>query len=140
MKNKSEITQEHPNGTPLMFFEKSIKAEVIFGMPSNRCKGTGICKVVAAVSNSSPLTNSNPCQATPATLKLEAQKRLSITFMKGDLCNEIISNQFRTGIFTVLETYALPKFVLDKLGYSYTCIEQGSYLVFETEEAYTIRF
>lgn len=112
---------------------KCIKSEVIFGSPKNRCKGSGICKVLT-------LSAGRETKRPIAYITLEQHQKIRFDFVKETLTQETINQHFSDGKLTVTDRFLFPRPILRNWGLERLVIEPGFYEVSESQQFYTVCF
>jgi hypothetical protein len=104
-----------------------LKAEVVFGKPSKKCLGTGICKVL-------PHQTTNNCGCTSATVELRKadEHTLLMRFRREALCSKRLE-QFTHDRFLVEESLPLPEFVKEGLELDAAFLLSGCYAVWQND-------
>ncbi|HOY06764.1 MAG TPA: hypothetical protein PLO67_15250 [Saprospiraceae bacterium] len=122
--------------------EKSLSCDVVFGSPSNDCRGTGICKITARKSRTSTVSGSRrDCKSAKALLiSGENGRSLSMVFARELLCVHIWKNHLRHGVLVLNEPCKIPLDVSRAINLKFHMIQPGQYKVEELEGRYRIRF
>lgn len=110
-----------------------ISADVVFGSPSKKCAGTGICKVTT---RSAALFDPELpcCNKAAADILYVKQDRLLFRIAKQGLCAKVINGQFAYGQFKIEEPLLLPGFILEAFDLPPAQLVSGTFPVqfFET--------
>ncbi|MEI6411839.1 MAG: hypothetical protein WCR52_20780, partial [Bacteroidota bacterium] len=116
---------------------KSVKSEVIFGAPSEGCGGVGICRIIAG-----SLNIQYKCPKVSALISLTEEGKIKMKFAKNSMQPRFMKRHFRWLLFQVMEPYAVPETLLNKLNQElqgYT-INPGIYQVWETRDWMIVEF
>jgi hypothetical protein len=116
---------------------------VVFGSPSNDCRGTGICKITARKGGrtSADTGARRTCKSAKALLiSGENGRSLSMVFARELLCVHIWKNHLRHGVLVLQEPCKIPLDVSRAIGLKFHLIQPGQYKVEELEGRYRIRF
>ena len=109
-----------------------LHCDVIFGIPSDDCRGTGICKITGTHSRNIS-GNSKHCQhATGMLIKKGEDAALTLLFPRHNLCSKLYKTHFWKGESTVEESYSLSDDLCVELGISSGQIPAGKYTVKES--------
>lgn len=125
---------------PTIQTAKTIKADVVFGVPSARCKGTGICKVIPMASFGQAALSNSPCHHAPGIFSYSVDTGLRLSLVNKYICQKLWKAHFREGSFFVIETICLPPLVVKQLGLSNPFIQSGKYAIEKSDDYLTIRF
>ena len=122
--------------------EKSLSCDVVFGSPSNDCRGTGICKITARKSRNNTGTGTRrDCKSAKSLLiSGENGRSLSMVFARELLCVHIWKNHLRHGVLVLNEPCKIPLDVSRAINLKFHTIQPGQYKVEELEGRYRIRF
>ncbi|MEM1325157.1 MAG: hypothetical protein AAGI23_04340 [Bacteroidota bacterium] len=112
---------------------RCVKSEVIFGSPRNRCKGTGICKVLTLSAGQQPTR-------TLTYVTLEKNGKLRFDFVKDSMSADLIDFHFHNHLFMVTDDFYFPKPMLKALGVEELSIQPGFYQVAESGQFLSIYF
>ncbi|HMQ62444.1 MAG TPA: hypothetical protein PKE06_17330 [Flavilitoribacter sp.] len=89
---------------------RTVNADVVFGSPSKKCAGTGICKV--STRSEALIDPELPCcNKSAAEIGICRQDRLVFRIEKQGLCAKLVNSQFAFGRFKMDESVFLPLFV-----------------------------
>lgn len=103
---------------------KILFGEIVFGTPGKRCEGSGLCRIYT-------VTGAKRLQAHPRRIEvilfLNIHGRLGIRLNQGDLSDTLAAEVFSRDVFTMEETFVLPKYFARKLGILEYCIPAGEY-------------
>ena len=115
-------------------------SDVIFGMPSANCSGTGICKIVTTrQSSESPVPRS--CRHTRAQFSVwNNGAGLTMRIRREHLCVELYRKHLRHGFLEMLENSELPASMMRQLGLKSAHIPAGLYLVENHGAYFSIHF
>lgn len=111
---------------------KPVRANIVFGNPKSKCKGTGICGVYTTESLNS---NQIACAAKTAWLFATNEQTISFSFNKSDLCPGCIKKHFGTGYLILpvpvkIDTVIQAQLKIIKKHY----LKSGKYRVVELRE------
>lgn len=94
--------------------ETAIRADVVFGSPTKRCVGIGICQVNPY--RSMPENRSIPCcQRVSTHLSLVQPDRIRFRFSRKKICKKMVSRQFAFSRFRITDPLALPDWLTETL-------------------------
>ena len=110
-----------------------VRAEVVFGKPSKKCLGTGICKVLPYEA-----TKNCGCASARAEIRKVNEQLILLRFRCSQLCPTIRQVQFAQDQFIVEESLELPAFVRSALALEARFILSGCYPVHRNEHFVTI--
>ncbi len=110
-----------------------VRVEVVFGKPSKKCLGTGICKVLPHEA-----TENCGCASARAEIRKVNAQLILLRFRCSQLCPTIRKVQFAQDQFTVEESLELPAFVRSALVLEARFILRGCYPVHQNEHFVTI--
>lgn len=119
---------------------KSMSCDVVFGSPSNDCRGTGICKITARKSRPEQPARRDCKSAKSLFIAGENGRTLSMVFAREMLCIQIWRTQFRQGILTLQEPCTIPAEISRTMGLKFNTIRPGQYAIEEMEGRYRIKF
>lgn len=117
--------------------EHSLWVEVIFGSPSKKCAGLGICEMIAAT-----LTNCiirRPCPSTSALLFLQ-DSYLYLLTPTNSLLPQLSDRQFSRNYFYMEEDYYLPRAAAAYFNLPQVGIKRGRYTLTKNSKYYLTRF
>jgi hypothetical protein len=117
----------HANPSVFPFLE--MKAEVVFGSPSQNCGGSGICMMISRL----PRTRVLPCPHAPAFVAVVGNT-LRFRFLKDQTMEPYAQRYFSKGYFEVMEGYRLPLSISRGLGMFGVGVMPGKYRVEETAQ------
>lgn len=120
--------------------EKSMSCDVVFGSPSNDCRGTGICKITARTSRPGIQTPRDCKTAKALFVSGEHGANLSMVFAREMICLHIWRNHLRKGVLTLQEPCKIPADIIRTIGLKFNTLRPGQYTVEELEGRYRIRF
>lgn len=119
---------------------RSMSCDVVFGSPSNDCRGTGICKITARKSRPAGSARRD-CKSTKALfISGESGRSLSMVFARELLCIHIWRNHLRHGMLTLSEPCKIPLDISRTIGLKFHTLRPGQYHVEELEGRYRIMF
>ena len=105
-----------------------IRCDIVFGMPSQDCRGTGICKLTSDLDQ--PPGRNKECRQTVAFAAKPAEAgKISLLFFRELLCVDLFRRQFRNGIFDMPEPCALPFPLAEQLGLAGKKLLPGNYTI-----------
>lgn len=126
--------------------EEGIRANVVFGQASMRCRGAGICKIDVNVSDSwaasAEQEKRSGCCARPAQAYVNVNERgvLELTLIRKSICKKIYTQQFTSNRFRVAESIELPEAMRAALPGAPARIERGYYPCQETAGRIRVSF
>lgn len=122
----------HNKGSAIPRFATEIYAEVVFGTPSKKCLGTGICKVL-------PVRTIRSCECKTTRVKIFKQEEQSLVFQfrRSKIC-ATKERHFKDGQFTLEESVEIPLFVKAQLEMEALFILSGSYPITENDLYVTV--
>jgi hypothetical protein len=112
---------------------RCVRSEVIFGSPKNRCKGTGICKVLTLSAGKQPTR-------TLTYVTLEGNGKLRFDFVKESMTDELMNFHFHNHRFMVTDTFEFSKPILKALEVEKLSIPPGFYDVSESGQFLSVYF
>jgi hypothetical protein len=115
---------------------QEIAASVVFGTPSKRCAGNGIC-IITKPDAVSRLSIS--CQIFLALISFLSDGRLCVRIPKSGL-QVAPPPHLQTGFLLVEEPFTIPRWLLRAWGKPRIRIPPGRYAVRETPEAWIVLF
>lgn len=105
-----------------------IRCDIVFGMPSQDCRGTGICKLSSDLDL--PPNLKKNCRHTVAFAGRGAgENTVTLLFFRELLCVDLFRRQFRNGLFDMPEPCVLPRKLADSLGMDCERLLRGQYPV-----------
>lgn len=116
--------------------EEIIRVEVVFGVWKQNCKGVGICRVVPY----NGLSDQSECRKAVALLSRSSDRRLKFSFLKQNLCTQVIENYFRHGVFRLEEDFRIPSFIEEALFIGQKFVWKGEYPITEEDNCLIVRF
>jgi hypothetical protein len=120
---------------------QSIRCDVIFGSPSNDCRGTGVCRISALRSQPGPAPASRDCQRTTAICQAaDAGKRLCMVLRHELLCPQLWRRHLRHECLTLLEPCVVPADVVQAIGLTFNVLSPGTYPIERCGNFYRIQF
>lgn len=126
-----------PGGTADKFY----RCDVIFGMPSADCGGTGICKIVVNQRPEEAPAGTRNCRRTSAVFTRNSQSgELSLLLFPALLCPELFRKHLRKGVLRLYEACTLPLSLTAYLGIPTGCLAAGAYAIETHSGYYKIRF
>jgi len=120
--------------------EKSMSCDVVFGSPSNDCRGTGICKITARKSRPGIQTPRDCKTAKALFVSGEHGSSLSMVFAREMICLYIWRNHLRKGALTLTEPCKIPVEIIRTIGLKFNTLRPGQYAVEELDGRYRIWF
>lgn len=124
-------------GLPALNVEE-IKAEVTLGIPTKRCAGTGICRLVILGENR-PVTEHCRCKQAIAMISVTPYKGLKFRFLKESMCSNAARKHFNNQ-FAMRESITLPIELVERFDLVYSHLAKGVYPVIESEHDLTVYF
>ncbi|HNL37693.1 MAG TPA: hypothetical protein PKL15_03620 [Saprospiraceae bacterium] len=119
--------------------DKFYRCEVIFGMPSADCAGTGICKIV--VNRTNVQQEKKECKCTGAIFARSGETgEFSMLLFPELLCTRLYSRHLRQGILQLHEPCRLPVDMVTSLHLPFRLLQPGSYAVEVRHGYYQIKF
>ena len=120
---------------------RSMSCDVVFGSPSNDCRGTGICKITARKSRPETTGVRRDCKSSKALfISGDSGRSLSMVFARELLCVHIWRNHLRHGVLTLSEPCRIPLDITRTIGLKFHTLQPGQYRVEELEGRYRITF
>lgn len=114
-----------------------IRCDIVFGMPSQDCRGTGICKLTSDLDM--PPAMKKECRHTVAFAgRSEDGLKVSFLFFRELLCVDLFRRQFRNGIFDMPEACLLPDSIAEKLEMNGRKLLPGQYAVQMTGNCFKV--
>jgi len=117
---------------------EEIKAEVTLGVPSKRCAGTGICRLVI-LGEARPQPTDCRCKQAIAMLSVTDDKRLKFRFLRDSMCKNAARKHFHQQ-FAIREAVELPAELVERFDLTSRYIARGLYPVLASEEDFTVYF
>jgi hypothetical protein len=119
-----------------------LSCDVVFGSPSDDCRGTGICRISARVNHSpSPAARRQKCQSSVGLLfPIEGGYGLTMILTKAMLCTQLYRKHFRKGYLCLESPSTLPEELVDGLCLNFNELKPGIYPVTESSEFLRIDF
>jgi len=117
-----------PNKTT--YPSKIMRCDVVFGLPSMDCSGTGICKIEISSFNQ-PLQTSKRCQLTFGLVSAGPGGKISIYFFREFLCIRLYRQHFRKGVLSMKEACPISSEISKGLNFQGTKILTGKYALVE---------
>ncbi len=117
-----------------------MSCDVVFGSPSNDCRGTGICKITARKSRPDPHMKRDCKSAKALFISGENGKILSMVFAREMLCVHIWRNHLRHGVIQLQEPSKIPLQIVQAIGLKFNTLQPGQYTVEEMDGRYKITF
>ena len=114
-----------------------VRCDIVFGMPSQDCRSTGICKLNSDYNAlHSP---KNDCRNTVAFAgKSGHGNRIILVFFRELLCAQLYSRHFRKGVLEMKEPCPLPEQLVADLGINGTSLLAGTYRIQESEGCFRV--
>ena len=114
-----------------------IRCDIVFGMPSQDCRGTGICKISSDLLQS--VTLNQDCRHTAAFVSQKDDGRqLAIVFFRELLCIHLFRHHFRKGMLEMAEPCPLPAELIADLGLQGAVLMPGKYRIHEYEGCFRV--
>ena len=114
-----------------------IRCDIVFGMPSQDCRGTGICKLASEYEASLQLKND--CRNTVAFAGRAGEgNRVTLVFFREMLCTQLYSRHFRKGVLELPESCPLPDSLVENLQLKGCSLLPGNYTVTEQEGCFRV--
>ncbi|HRI59070.1 MAG TPA: hypothetical protein PK228_05095 [Saprospiraceae bacterium] len=133
-------TIERASSRPLAFHgidTQLIRCDIVFGMPSQDCRGTGICKLSSDVFQPDGLNKE--CRRTVAfASRTDGGQQLSLVFFRELLCINLYRHHFHKGVLEMTEPCPLPAELIADLGLEGDMLLPGRYLIQEYEGCYRV--
>lgn len=121
--------------------DKFYRCEVIFGMPSADCAGTGICKIVINRQSLAPRHRGNDCKSTSALFACDGDSgEFSLFLFRDLLCVELYRRHLRGGVLELREPCRLPADLLAHFRLPMRTIGPGAYPIEVRPGCFQIRF
>ncbi len=115
-----------------------IRAKVIFGLPSLKCKGMGICRVIIPPG---PLDERYPAKDSSfVSISIDNYKRLRFKFLKDSVNHHFKAYVLHSERFLLREPLALPPSIVEDFDLDYHFIPKGNYGVEEFDSCFSIQF
>lgn len=113
--------------------KQAIKADVVFGSPTKRCVGIGICQVNPY--QAAPQNRNIPCcQRVETTICPVQSDRLQFSFSRKKICKKMIAQQFAFSRFRITDPLQLPDWLMGSLDLGDARLAPGVYpVVFEED-------
>jgi hypothetical protein len=114
-----------------------IRCDVVFGIPSQDCRGTGICKISSDVL---ALRHSNAdCRRTAAFVgRGRGSDKVVLVFLRELLCTNLFRRHFRKGVFEMPEACPIPAELGSKLRLSGHFLLPGRYAISEKSGCFCV--
>lgn len=114
-----------------------IRCDIVFGMPSQDCRGTGICKLSSDVN--AALNLKNDCHHSVAFAGRAGQgEEIVLVFFRELLCSDLYSRQFRKGVLEMPEPCPLPGDLVETLELKGNTLLPGRYDILEQDGCFRI--
>lgn len=107
---------------------KTLKADVVFGSPTKRCAGIGICKVNPHQSGTLDL-KLPCCQKVETEIDQIAKDQLEFRFSRSKICKKLIARQFAFSRFRINDSLILPDWLINELKITPSSLAKGAYPV-----------
>lgn len=118
-----------------------LSCDVVFGLPSADCMGTGICKISAIKPMPEQNKKASRCESAPAILyPLDGGAGITMVIPREMMCIKLLRSQFRGGKLTIKEPCTLPNDVVKALSLTYKKLQPGTYPVLEIDGFFRINF
>lgn len=119
--------------------DKFYRCEVVFGMPSADCAGTGICKIVVNRADTQQIKRD--CKSTGAIFARSGETgEFSMLLFPELLCARLFSRHLRQGILELHEPCRLPNDMVASLRLPFRQLSPGSYALELRQGYYQIKF
>jgi hypothetical protein len=113
-----------------------IRATIILGQLSQKCKGKGICSITL----DSPEAKNHPSNMVNAILSFDhTSNQLTIHFTKSSIKACTQKAYFNSDFFEVKEPFELTGEILNRFSLEQYHIDTGQYRITELDQYYTIR-
>ncbi len=103
---------------------EAVRANIIFGNPKNKCRGTGICGVYTTESISNLQTG---CASAKAWIHAQNKETLCVQMAKNDLCKGCFQKHFGTGFLILTEDALIAFDLASKLKIEGKKLKSGKY-------------
>ncbi|MBV6440399.1 MAG: hypothetical protein DYG98_12805 [Haliscomenobacteraceae bacterium CHB4] len=114
-----------------------IRCDIVFGMPSQDCRGTGICKLTSDLDT--PPQLKNDCSNTTAFAgRVGEGNRVMLAFFRELLCAQLYSRHFRKGVLELTEPCPLPEGLVNNLKLKGKALLPGKYMVQEQDGCFRV--
>lgn len=114
-----------------------IRCDIVFGMPSQDCRGTGICKLTSDLD--APPQLKNDCRNTVAFAGRAGEgRRVMLAFFRELLCAQLYSRHFRKGVLELTEPCPLPENLVNTLKLKGNALLPGKYAIREQEGCFQV--
>ena len=117
-----------------------LSAEVIFGVPSQGCRGTGICKLTTLAEQSKKPSMMTRCKKGLAIISITAEDRIKFNFEKASMCKATIKKHFGYHYFFLEETFEVPAAIRELLELKQARIKPGAYPIVDAGPSFTVLF
>jgi hypothetical protein len=116
--------------------QQAIKADVVFGSPTKRCVGIGICQVNPYRSGKAVNEHIPCCQQVETLIhRSGTSDRLHFHFSRKKICKKMIAQQFAYSRFRIPDPLMLPDWLTEALELSAEQLLPGVYPVVFGEES-----
>ncbi len=112
-----------------------IRCDIVFGMPSQDCRGTGICKLSSEFHLQPNLKRE--CRQTIAFAS-KGDGVLSLLFFRSLLCVELFRRQFRKGVFEMPESCPIDAALQAALDLPGTTLLAGNYAIVQQGDCFRV--
>jgi hypothetical protein len=114
-----------------------IRCDIVFGMPSQDCRGTGICKLTSDFQANLHLKQE--CRNTVAFAgRVGVGNRLTLIFFRELLCTQLYSRHFRKGVLEMTEPCPLPQELVSALQLKGNALQPGRYSIEEQDGCFRV--
>lgn len=114
-----------------------VRCDIVFGMPSQDCRGTGICKLTSDVFQ--PLNLNKECRRTAAFAgRTDGGQKVSLVFFRELLCVNLFRHHFWKGVLEMTESCPLPADLVADLGLKGAVLLAGKYPIQEREGCFRV--
>ena len=119
---------------------QALSCDVVFGLPSADCSGTGICKISARHAPAPAPVRQRNCQSTLGVFTAaEGGQGLTLLLFREFLCVHILRHHLLSGVLLVQEPCRLPTGLVAFLRLQMPAILPGRYPIEEFNGTYSIQ-
>lgn len=116
---------------------EAVLANVMFGSPHRNCEGSGICNVVAPVTQVIDRADRISCKRAVAVVTIELHGSLVFQFVRKSMCRKAIDRYFKGDLFIVESPFDFRRNFWSR---DYYRIQPGTYPVTHCKEFITVVF